>query len=61
AGDTFAGYFAAGIDQGIAPQRALRLAAAAAALKVKRAGAADAIPTRAEADKFLARHCLKVP
>ncbi|MFV2034825.1 MAG: ribokinase, partial [Halocynthiibacter sp.] len=26
AGDTFAGYFAASIDQGIAPQRALRLA-----------------------------------
>ena len=36
AGDTFAGYFAAGIDQGQIVQSALMLASAAAALKVTR-------------------------
>lgn len=54
AGDTFAGYFAAGRDAGLTPAAALRRAAAAAALQVTRAGAADAIPTAAEVDAFLA-------
>ncbi|RJL04918.1 ribokinase [Paracoccus aestuarii] len=53
AGDTFAGYFAAGLDQGLTIPQALRLASGAAALKVTRAGAGDAIPTRAEVDAFL--------
>ena len=53
AGDTFAGYFAAGLDQGLAVAGAMRLAAAAAAVKVGRAGTADAIPARAEVDAFL--------
>jgi ribokinase len=53
AGDTFAGYFAAGLDQGMPIGPALRLASAAAALKVTRAGTADAIPDRAEVDGFL--------
>lgn len=52
AGDTFVGYFAAALDAGEAPARALRLASVAAALKVTRAGTADAIPTRAEVDAF---------
>jgi ribokinase len=54
AGDTFAGYFAAGLDEGMDPAAALRLAAAAAAIKVTRRGTADAIPLRAEVDAFLA-------
>lgn len=54
AGDTFAGYFAAALDEGAALPAALRLAAAAAALKVTRQGAGDAIPTRAEVEAFLA-------
>ncbi|MFD1511621.1 ribokinase [Lacimonas salitolerans] len=54
AGDTFAGYLVAGLSQGMTPDDALRLAAAAAALKVTRAGTADAIPTRAQVDAFLA-------
>ncbi|QBX35797.1 ribokinase [Paracoccus liaowanqingii] len=54
AGDTFAGYFAAGLDGGADIPAALRLASAAAALKVTRAGAGDAIPTRAEVEAFLA-------
>lgn len=54
AGDTFAGYFAAARDEGHSPEAAMRLAAAAAALKVTRAGTADAIPTRSEVDSFRA-------
>jgi ribokinase len=54
AGDTFAGYFAAALDGGADIPAALRLASGAAAVKVTRAGAGDAIPTRAEVDAFLA-------
>jgi len=53
AGDTFAGYFAAARDRGMPPAEALRLASAAAALKVTRAGTADAIPDLAEVELFL--------
>lgn len=56
AGDTFTGYFAAGLDQGLPIDEILRLAAGAAALQVTRAGAADAIPDRAEVDAFIARN-----
>ncbi|MFB2533328.1 PfkB family carbohydrate kinase [Paracoccus sp. p3-h83] len=53
AGDTFAGYFAAARDAGAPHAAALRLAAGAAALKVTRAGAADAIPSRDAVEAFL--------
>ncbi|PHQ99096.1 MAG: ribokinase [Marinosulfonomonas sp.] len=53
AGDTFAGFFVAGIDQGQGVQDAMTLASAAAALKVTRKGTAEAIPSRAEVDGFL--------
>lgn len=53
AGDTFAGYLVAGLAEGLPPLGALRLASAASALKVTRAGTADAIPARAEVDHFL--------
>lgn len=53
AGDTFAGYLIAGLAAGAEPAEALRLASAAAALKVTRAGAGDAIPARAEVGAFL--------
>ncbi|WP_372801830.1 ribokinase [Paracoccus seriniphilus] len=53
AGDTFAGYFAAAQDRGASIAAALELAAAAAALKVTRAGAGDAIPTYDEVQEFL--------
>ncbi len=56
AGDTFAGYVIAGLSQNMAPPDALRMAAAAAAIKVTRPGTADAIPDRAEVDAFLAQH-----
>lgn len=54
AGDCFAGYFVAGLDRGDDIPVALRRAAAAAALKVTRAGAGDAIPKRDEVEAFLA-------
>ncbi|MEZ5733514.1 MAG: PfkB family carbohydrate kinase [Paracoccaceae bacterium] len=54
AGDTFLGYFVAGRDMGLSPDAALRRASAAAGLKVTRRGTADAIPTAAEVDAFLA-------
>lgn len=53
AGDTYAGYFAAALDQGADIAAALRLASAAAAIQVTRPGAGDAIPSRAEVDAFL--------
>lgn len=56
AGDTFLGYLAAGIDQGLEIADSMRRAAAAAAIKVTRKGAAQAIPTSAEVDDFLQNH-----
>ena len=54
AGDTFTGYAVAGLSTGMSPQTALRRAAAAAAISVTRTGTADAIPTIAEVEAFLA-------
>jgi ribokinase len=54
AGDCFTGTLAAALDAGADPARALRRAAAAAALQVTRPGAAQAMPTLAEVDAFLA-------
>ena len=53
AGDTFAGFFVAGLAEGMAPEAAMRFASAASAIKVTRAGTADAIPSRAEVEQFL--------
>lgn len=53
AGDCFIGYVAAGLDQGLSPKDAMRLGAAASAIKVTRFGTADAIPARAEVDDYL--------
>ncbi len=50
AGDTFIGYFLAGLAAGHAPQTALESATQAAALCVTRPGAAPSIPRRAEID-----------
>ncbi|TBN40475.1 ribokinase [Paracoccus subflavus] len=54
AGDTFAGYFAASLDRGDTVPDALRLAAGAAALKVTRPGAGEAIPGLDEVMAFIA-------
>lgn len=53
AGDTFIGTLAAALDMGLGREGAMRQAAAAAALQVTRAGAAQAIPTAAEVAAFL--------
>lgn len=53
AGDTFTGYLAAALQEGQTLEDALRLAAAASALKVTRKGTADAIPSRAETNAFM--------
>lgn len=55
AGDTFTGYFAAGLAEGLPLGTRMELAAAAAAISVTRRGAADSIPSRAETEAFLAR------
>ena len=52
AGDTFSGYFMAGILRGKNPAEALRLASKAAALAVSRRGAAPSIPAMEEALAF---------
>lgn len=48
AGDTFTGYFLAGLAAGAGPREAIGLACRAAALCVTRRGAADSIPSMAE-------------
>ncbi|MBU2936136.1 MULTISPECIES: ribokinase [Pacificibacter] len=48
AGDTFAGYFASGLDLSLSIRESMEWATQAAALKVTRHGTADAIPTAAE-------------
>ncbi len=53
AGDTFLGYFVAGLAEGLALPRLMRRAAAAAALAITRRGAAPSIPTRSEVTRFL--------
>ena len=55
AGDTFAGYFMAGIAKGETPQNAVRSASAAAALAVSKAGAAPSIPLESDVIKALAQ------
>ena len=53
AGDTFTGYFLAGLTEGLPAPDILRLASGAAALAVSRKGAAASIPTREETESFL--------
>ncbi len=53
AGDTFTGYYIAGMLEGQPVESALRLASMAAAFAVSREGAAPSIPLRAEVDAAL--------
>jgi len=53
AGDTFAGYLAAGLESGLPTVDAMLRATAAAALMVTRKGTADAIPDAIEVAGFL--------
>jgi len=54
AGDTFCGYLAAGLGQGLPLEDAMRRAAAAASLACLRPGAQPAIPYASEVDAVLA-------
>lgn len=56
AGDCFAGYFAAGLGEGMSEAAAIALASAASAIKVTRRGTSDVFPTRKEVDQFLAQN-----
>jgi ribokinase len=51
AGDTFCGYLAAGLDQGIAFEKALRRAAVAGSLACLKPGAQPSIPTVDEVER----------
>lgn len=53
AGDTFCGYFLAGICQGKTIDQCLESASAASAIAVSRAGAAPSIPQRSEVEQFI--------
>ena len=53
AGDTFCGYFLAGLCQGKPVEQCLEQASAASALAVSRPGAAPSIPQREEVEEFL--------
>lgn len=57
AGDTFTGFFLAGLMKGDTPASALRLASAASAISVTRLGAAPSIPDKDEVLAFLREHC----
>jgi ribokinase len=54
AGDTFCGYFAASLDQGLEFQQALRRAAVAGSLACLKAGAQPSIPEASEVAVYLA-------
>lgn len=53
AGDTFCGYFLAGLCKGDAIETCLKMASAASAIAVSRPGAAPSIPTVAEVKAFM--------
>lgn len=53
AGDTFCGYFIAGLAEGLPAEQVMKRAAAASALAVSRRGAAPSIPGRLEVERFL--------
>ncbi|MBE6563296.1 MAG: ribokinase [Ruminococcaceae bacterium] len=53
AGDTFTGYFAAGLSEGLDTEEILKRATAASAITVSRMGAAPSVPTAKEVDCFL--------
>ena len=53
AGDTFCGYFIAGIAGGLGHKQALLQASAAAALAVTKKGAAPSVPERSAVEAFI--------
>lgn len=56
AGDTFCGYFLAGLARGMSIQKCLKTSSAASAITVTRPGAAPSIPTMREVEEFLIQY-----
>ena len=56
AGDTFTGYFIAGLLENRPMAEIMRRCAAASALAVSRQGAAPSIPKKSEVEEFLLLH-----
>ncbi len=52
AGDTYTGYFVAGITEGMEPEKAMEFAAKASAIAVTKPGASPSVPERAEVEAF---------
>lgn len=52
AGDTYTGYFVAGIMEGMQPEKAMEFASKASAIAVTRPGASPSIPERAEVEIY---------
>lgn len=52
AGDTYTGYFVAGIMEGMGSEKAMELAAKASAMAVTKPGASPSVPKRAEVEAF---------
>lgn len=59
AGDTYLGFFIAGLDAGMETKGAMTFAAAGAAVQVTQPGTADAIPNLAEVKAFLEERLVK--
>ena len=53
AGDTFTGYYLAGVCKGTGREEALRTACGASALAVTKKGAAASIPAAEEVERFM--------
>lgn len=53
AGDTFCGYFLAGLSERMEPEEILQMAATASAITVSRPGASKSIPWRSEVDRAI--------
>ncbi|HSV93400.1 MAG TPA: PfkB family carbohydrate kinase [Desulfobacterales bacterium] len=60
-GDVFHGCYAAGLCEGMPMDRRVRFAAAAAAVKATQRGGQKGIPSRAEAERFLAERAAEAP
>ena len=56
AGDTYTGYFIAGLQTGLSIEKAMRQAAAASAIAVMRKGASPSIPKMDEVESFLRKY-----
>lgn len=59
AGDTFTGYYLAGVLEGRGKEEALRYACAASALAVMKSGAAASIPRKEEVERFLEKEACR--